>query len=57
MHDDADMMIRLIAETIGQVPPNPLKHWNQRIVLGCWAVSCAFPPSLRWSNLPDPADP
>lgn len=30
--------MRLIAETIAAVPPNPLKAWNQRIVLGCWAA-------------------
>lgn len=30
--------MRLIAETIQSVAPNPLKPWNQRLVLGCWAV-------------------
>ena len=30
--------MRLIADTIQSVAPNPLKPWNQRIVLGCWAV-------------------
>lgn len=30
--------MRLIAETIASVPPNPLKPWNQRLVLGCWAA-------------------
>ena len=30
--------MRLIAETIHSVPPNPLKSWNQRLVLGCWAL-------------------
>lgn len=30
--------MRLIAEAIQSVPPNPLKPWNQRLVLGCWAV-------------------
>ncbi len=30
--------MRLIAETIASVPPNPLEPWNQRLVLGCWAA-------------------
>ena len=30
--------MRLIAETIRSVAPNPLKPWNQRLILGCWAV-------------------
>lgn len=31
--------MRLIAETIEDAIPHPNKHWDQRIVLGCWAVS------------------
>ncbi|CAF9907078.1 MAG: hypothetical protein ALECFALPRED_003059 [Alectoria fallacina] len=38
LDNDANKIMRLIAETIQAVPPNPLKPWNQRIVLGCWAV-------------------
>ena len=38
LDNDADKVMRLIAETIQSVHPNPLKPWNQRIVLGCWAV-------------------
>lgn len=30
--------MRLIAETVQSVAPNPLKPWDQRLVLGCWAV-------------------
>lgn len=30
--------MRLIARTIAGVAPNPLKPWDQRIVLGCWAA-------------------
>ncbi|KAL9136865.1 MAG: hypothetical protein Q9175_001938 [Cornicularia normoerica] len=38
LDNDADNVMRLIAETIRSVPPNTLKPWNQRLVLGCWAV-------------------
>lgn len=38
LDNDADKVMRLIAETIRAVPPNPLKPWNQRLVLGCWAI-------------------
>ena len=30
--------MRIIAETVNSVPPNPLKAWNKRILLGCWAA-------------------
>ena len=30
--------MRLIAEVIASVAPSPLKAWNQRVVLGCWAA-------------------
>lgn len=33
----ADRTMRLIAETISSVKPS--RPWNERIVLGCWAVS------------------
>lgn len=36
--NDADDVMRLIAETIESVPPHSSKPWNQRIVLGCWAA-------------------
>jgi hypothetical protein len=39
LHDDANDMMRLIAETLGDVKPT--KPWEQRIVLGCWTVSSA----------------
>ena len=31
-------MIRLIAETIKTVPPNPKSPWDRRLVMGCWAA-------------------
>jgi len=31
-------MMRLIAQTVQSVPPNPTRPWNERIVLGCWAT-------------------
>jgi phosphatidylglycerol phospholipase C len=37
LQDDPDDMMRLIAETLAEVKPT--KPWEQRIVLGCWAVS------------------
>jgi hypothetical protein len=37
LDNDADDVMRLIAETLAEVKsPKP---WNQRILLGCWAVS------------------
>lgn len=38
LDNDADNVMRRIAETIQSVLPNPLKPWSQRLVLGCWAV-------------------
>lgn len=38
LDNDADDVMRLIAETIDHVRPHPNKPWNQRIVLGIWAV-------------------
>lgn len=38
LDNDAENVMRLIAETVQSVPPHPLKPWNQRLVLGCWAV-------------------
>lgn len=40
LDDNADDVIRLIATTIAEV--NPSKPWNQRILLGCWAVCFHF---------------
>ena len=34
--NDAEDIMRLIASTIAEVKPS--KPWNERIVLGCWAV-------------------
>jgi len=36
LDDDADDVIRLIAATLADVKPST--PWNQRILLGCWAV-------------------
>ena len=38
LDNDADDVMRLIAETIKQIPAHPQNPWNQRVVLGCWAV-------------------
>ncbi|MCJ1350817.1 MAG: hypothetical protein MMC33_000798 [Icmadophila ericetorum] len=38
LDSDADTVMRLIADAIFSVPPNPSKPWNQRIVLGIWAA-------------------
>ena len=37
LDDDADDMMRLIAKTLDDVKPT--RPWNERIALGCWAVS------------------
>lgn len=37
--NDSDAMMKLIAETLAEVKPT--KPWEERIVLGCWAVSFA----------------
>ncbi|KAL9042147.1 MAG: hypothetical protein Q9214_003871, partial [Letrouitia sp. 1 TL-2023] len=36
--NNADDIMRLIAQTIHDVPPHPAKPWAKRIVLGCWAA-------------------
>ncbi|KAL8730927.1 MAG: hypothetical protein Q9166_003717 [cf. Caloplaca sp. 2 TL-2023] len=36
--NDADDIMRLMAETIESIPPNPKSPWDRRIVLGCWAA-------------------
>ncbi|KAH7092204.1 PLC-like phosphodiesterase [Paraphoma chrysanthemicola] len=38
LDNDADDVMRLIAETIYSVPPSPTRAWKHRIVLGCWAA-------------------
>lgn len=37
LDNNPDDIMRLIGSTLAQVKPT--KPWNQRIVLGCWAVS------------------
>ena len=38
LDNNADDVMRLIAETIKSVPENPSRSWDNRIVLGIWAV-------------------
>jgi hypothetical protein len=38
LDNNADNVMRLIAETIKLVPANPARSWKNRIVLGVWAV-------------------
>ncbi|KAI8943183.1 hypothetical protein NX059_001212 [Plenodomus lindquistii] len=38
LDNDANDVMRLIAETIESVPPSPSRPWHERIVLGCWAA-------------------
>lgn len=45
--NDAEAIMRLIAADIAEVKPT--KPWNERIVLGIWAVRMIqFPLSLFW---------
>ncbi|MCJ1390577.1 hypothetical protein MMC18_003437 [Xylographa bjoerkii] len=46
--NDAETVMRLIGETIRSVPPNPQSPWNERVVLGCWAVRTS---PLLWDPL------
>lgn len=38
LDNNANDVMRLIAEIIDQVRPHPSRPWNQRVVLGIWAV-------------------
>ena len=38
MDNDSDDIVRLIAQTIAQVPCPSKTPWSSRIVLGCWAA-------------------
>lgn len=38
MDNNAEDIMRLIAETISLVPSSPKKPWSTRVVLGCWAA-------------------
>lgn len=46
LDNDADTVMRRIAETIESVPPSPRKPWNKRVVLGCWAVRSTVHPKI-----------
>ena len=37
LDDHADDLFRLIAATLADVKPS--RPWNQRVLVGCWAVS------------------
>jgi hypothetical protein len=37
LDNDADDVMRLIAATLDEVKPS--RAWNERVLLGCWAVS------------------
>ena len=36
--NNSDDIMRLMAQAVENTHPNPRNPWNQRIVLGCWAV-------------------
>lgn len=42
---DAEDVMRMIASTLAEVKPS--RPWNQRVVLGCWAVSAFNIPRLE----------
>ena len=50
LDNDGNDIMRLIAETLKQVPAHPQRAWNQRVVLGCWAVRKRFSLSRHWLN-------
>jgi len=41
LDNDADNVFRLIAATLEEVKPS--RPWNQRILVGIWAVSYLYP--------------
>lgn len=44
--DDAEVLLRRIAETIAEVPCRAARDWRERIVVGCWNVK-TFALSIR----------
>lgn len=52
MDNDMEEVFRLMAKTVQSVRPAPGKPWRERLVLGCWAVSC-FDGRLVESHLTD----
>ena len=40
--DDGAELVGRMAETIKGVAPSARKGWEERVVLGCWNVSCSF---------------
>lgn len=49
---DAEDVMRMIASTLAEVKPS--RPWNQRVVLGCWAVSTFnIPPPRTISLIPE----
>lgn len=51
LDNDANDVMRLIADAIRQVPPSKSLPWNKRIVLGCWAVSRSTSPRKPVSHI------
>lgn len=51
MDNLADDVMRLIAETIQSVRPNEKRAWNERVVLGIWAVRSLMLDVLKRSNI------
>lgn len=45
MDNKPDDIMRRMAEAVARVPPPPDSKWEDRILLGCWAVSLS-----RFSN-------
>jgi len=50
--NDADTVMRLIADAIEKTPPHPQKSWDHRIVLGCWAAKYIPLCALHLPNFP-----
>jgi len=40
LDNDSDDVMKLIAATLAEVKPS--RPWNQRVLLGCWAVCCSL---------------
>ncbi len=51
LDNDADDVMRLIAATLAEVQPS--RPWNQRVLLGCWAVRVLHLPIHRFIKVSD----
>jgi len=59
MDNNPENIMRLMAATVANVPPAPGTRWEDRIVLGCWAVRTpaaapSLPPSHTQRNQTNP---